>query len=111
MTNMSQRKQFSLLEVSNLTQIKKKTLEHYCKTFLGNLGADNEVSSLPKITSFEIQLLLIAHETSKRGFSTSQVRDIIYETQKKARNPLRSNFDSLDVDQKRKVIEKYVRAL
>ncbi len=111
MSNVAQSKQFSLLEVSNLTRIQKKSLEYYCNSFLDHLDQFNEVSSLTKISSFDIQLLLIAHEVSKKGMSRSQVRHIINQTQQKASNQLQSNFESLDEDQKRRTLENYVRAL
>ena len=111
MSNIAQSKQYSLLEVSNFTRIQKKSLEHYCNSFLDHLDPFNGVSSVTKISSFDIQLLLIAHEVSKRGLSRSQIRDIIYQTQQKASNQLQPNFESLDEDQKRKALENYVRAL
>ena len=71
----------------------------------------NEVSSSPTMNSFDIQLLLIAHQVSKEGLNRSQIRDIILQTRQKALNPPQSDLRSLDEDHKRKIFETYVRAL
>ena len=111
MSSKAQSKQFSIIEVSSLTQIQKKTLEHYCNNYLDHLEQLSEITSPAKINSFDIQLLLIAHQFSKQGLNRSQIRDIILQTQQKASNPQQSDLQSLDEDHKRKILENYVRAL
>ena len=55
MSSKAQSKQFSIIEVSSLTQIQKKTLEHYCNKYLDHLEPLSEITSSPKINSFDIQ--------------------------------------------------------
>ena len=98
MSNTAQCKQFSITEVSNLTRIQKKTLEHYCNNYLDHLAPLNEVSASTTMISFDIQLLLIVHQVSKEGLNRSQIRDIILETRQKALNPPQSDLRSLDED-------------
>ena len=91
--------------------IQKKTLENYCNNYLDHLEPLSDLSTSAKISSFDIQLLLIAHQVSKQGLNRSQVRDIILQTQQKSSNSIQTNLQSLDEDHKRKILENYVRAL